>query len=80
MNDENKPVKEAPSAKDISLVSMIVAAVWIGVLTLVKGFWPVFMSGEFALSMKDIALSGLLIAGAFSPVYLNTSLDKFLKR
>lgn len=63
-------------AKEVSKWSMIVSAVWIGALSLLKGFSPVLLGGDFALSIKEIIFSGLALAVAFSPVYLSIVLDK----
>ena len=62
--------------KEVSKWSMIVSALWIGLLSLVKGFSPVLFGGDFALSIKEIIFSGLALAVVFSPVYLSIVLDK----
>ena len=73
-------VTDAPdnkaSAKDVTLRSMIIAAVWIGVLSILKMLWGVFFQAEFGLTMKEIVLSGVFISAVFSPVYLSIILDK----
>ena len=69
-------LKQKPAAKDVTLKSMIIAAIWIGVLSLVKAFWPLFSVTDFGLTMKDIVLSGVIMAAVFSPVYLSIILDK----
>jgi len=69
-------IKKEISAKDVSLKSMIIAAVWIGALTLTKAFWGLVSEISFGLTMNEIALSGLLLAAVFSPVYLSIVLDK----
>jgi len=68
--------KDGPSAKDVSLKSMIIAAAWIGVLTLAKAFWGLVTEKAFGLSVSEIVLSGLMIAAVFSPVYLSIVLEK----
>jgi hypothetical protein len=68
--------KNGITAKDVSLKSMIIAAIWIGALTLVKAFWGLVSAKAFGLTMNEIALSGLLLAAVFSPVYLSIVLDK----
>jgi hypothetical protein len=68
--------KNKPGAKDISLKSMIISAVWIGLLSLVKAFWGMITYKTFGLTMNDIVLSGIIMAAVFSPVYLSIILDK----
>jgi hypothetical protein len=68
--------KNGIAAKDISLKSMIIAAVWIGALSLTKAFWGLISDKAFGLSMNEIVLSGLMMAAVFSPVYLSIVLDK----
>ena len=63
-------------ARDVSLASMIVAAVWIGALSLLKCFWALLSTEAFGLEMHEILWSGLVIAAVFSPVYLSIVLDK----
>lgn len=63
-------------AKEVSKWSMIVSAVWIGALSLLKGFSTVLFSKPFDLTIKEIIFSGLALAVAFSPVYLSIVLDK----
>lgn len=69
MSEEVKEEKKK-GAKDYSLVSMIIAGVWIITLTLLKGF------GKIELEIRDIILTGLAIAGVFSPVYFSIFMDK----
>jgi len=76
MSDIVVDKKDGPSAKDVSLKSMVIAAVWIGVLTLAKAFWGLVSEKTFGLSVSEIVLSGLMIAAVFSPVYLAIVLDK----
>jgi hypothetical protein len=68
--DSGAPLQKTASAKEISKWSMVVAALWIGALSLVKGIWG------FGLEMTDIIYSGLALAAVFSPVYLNIMLEK----
>jgi len=69
-------IHKTASAKEISKWSMVVAALWIGVLSLVKAAWPAVSSGEFGLAMGDIILSGLALAAVFSPIYFSIFLEK----
>ena len=71
------------SAREISKWSMVVASGWIGVLSLVKAFWSIFVVATpgvpervFGLSMGDIILSGITLAGVFTPIYLSILVDK----
>jgi len=79
--------KPTASAKEISKWSMVVAALWIGILSLVKAFWPLIAkpvmlaTGEvrastFGLDMGDIIFSGLALAAVFTPIYFSIVLDK----
>ena len=68
--------KKETGAKDVTLKSMIIAAVWIGALSLLKAFWKLIAKAEFGLSMNEILMSGIVIAAVFSPVYLSIVLDK----
>jgi hypothetical protein len=76
MSEQIEPQAATKKAREISKWAMVTAALWIGVLSLVKGFWPLFAAGEFSLSMQDIILSGLAVAGVFSPVFLSIFIDK----
>lgn len=49
---------------------MIIASVWIAVLTILKGL------SIMKLDMGDIIGSGISIAAVFSPVYFSIFLDK----
>lgn len=50
---------------------MIIAGLWIGVLTILKGL------GVISLEVKDeIIPTGITIAGVFSPVYFSIIMDK----
>lgn len=72
-----EPVKKTASAKEISKWSMVVGAMWIGLLCLLRGFWPMFKAGtEFGMDVQEIILSGAALAAVFSPVYLSILLDK----
>ncbi len=62
-------------AKEVSKVSMIVAGVWIGALSMLKGFSPL-LGFEFGLSIKEIVFSGVAIAAVFTPVYFSIFMDK----
>lgn len=66
------------SAKEISKWAQVVAALWIGGLSLAKAFWPLLAGpgAAFGLDMGDIVASGAAIAAVFSPVYLSILLDK----
>jgi hypothetical protein len=64
------------SAKDVSLVSMVISAIWIGALSLLKAFWFLISDKAFGLTMGEIITSGICIAAIFSPVYLSIVLDK----
>ena len=68
--------KGGPTAKDVSLKSMIISAVWIGSLSLLKAFWGLVSTTAFGLTMDEIVLSGVIMAAVFSPVYLSIVLDK----
>jgi len=75
MGDVNEKVS-AGGAKNVSLMSMVVSALWIGVLSVTKAFWGLLSEKSFGLSMDEIILSGIVIAAVFSPVYLSIILDK----
>jgi len=68
--------RPSASAKEISKWSMVVGALWIGLLTLVKGAWTMWAERPFGLEMTDIIYSGLALAAIFSPVYLSIVIDK----
>jgi len=68
--------EEKSGAKDVTLKSVIFAAVWVGTLSLLKAFWGFISTKEFGLPMNEIIMSGLVIAAVFSPVYLSIVLDK----
>ena len=77
MSDQTE-TKNNHGAKDVSLASMIVSAIWIGVLSLAKALWGLVGATDkpFGLTMNEIVLSGIVIAAVFSPVYLSIILDK----
>ena len=60
------------SAKEISKWSMVIAGVWISVLSIIKGVFP----GTFDLTVDEIIKTGITLAALFSPVYLSIILDK----
>lgn len=69
--EEQEKSTSKKGAKDYSLFSMIIAGLWIGVLTILKGF------GVIHLEVKsEIITSGIAIAGVFSPVYFSILMDK----
>lgn len=81
MNEEIKgellTVKGSTSAKEISKWSMVIASFWIGILSLIKAFWPLFViDRSFGLEMGDIIFSGVALAAIFTPVYFSIFLDK----
>lgn len=66
-------------AKNVSLLAIVIAIVWVAVLFLVKGFVPVFSEGKvFGLDAKEIIVSGVFFVVACSPVYRSIWLDKKL--
>ncbi|GHU82411.1 hypothetical protein FACS189468_6590 [Spirochaetia bacterium] len=76
MRDAAVTEKKNTSAKDVSLKSMIVSAIWIGVLSILKAFWGLISDKAFGLTMNEIVLSGVIMAAVFSPVYLSIILEK----
>ena len=60
------------NGKKVSKLSMIIAGVWISVLSIIKGLWP----GSFNLTVDEIIKTGITLAALFSPVYLSIILDK----
>jgi len=68
--------KKSEGAKDVSLKSMVISAVWIGALSILKAFWGLISEKTFGLTMNEIVLSGVIMAAIFSPVYLSIILDK----
>lgn len=69
MSEETE--KKELKAKPVSLIGQIIAAVWIA-------GWTAFyiFKNVSTVAIKDIILSGIAIAGCFSPVYFNMLLDK----
>lgn len=57
-------------AKESSKWAQIFAALWIAVLTILRGL------GIISLDIIEIILSGITIAGCFIPVYFSIFLDK----
>jgi len=74
--NETDEKKKGTGAKDVSLKSMIISAIWIGVLSLLKAFWALITDKAFGLTMSEIVFSGVIMAAVFSPVYLSIILDK----
>lgn len=50
---------------------MIIAGLWVSVLTILKGFGLVNLDVT-----EEIIPSGIVLAGVFSPVYISIILDK----
>jgi hypothetical protein len=81
-------IKGTRSAKEISKWSMVVAALWIGILSIIKAVWSLFVhpivletgliqaAPEFGLTMNDIIVSGLALAAVFTPIYFSIFLEK----
>ncbi len=66
-------------AKDVSLLAIVVAIVWVALLFAAKGMIPVFFAGKtFGLDAKEIIASGAFFVVACSPVYRSIWLDKKL--
>ena len=78
LRDPETPlVKKTVSAREVSKWGMVLGVLWIGVLSLLKGAWPLIkLDSEFGLSMLDIIYSGLAMVAIFSPVYLSILMDK----
>ena len=77
MSEEKEVKKEDKGgAKEVTLRSMMVSAIWIGLLSLTKAFWAFVSEKAFGLTMNEIVLSGIVMAAIFSPVYLSIVLDK----
>lgn len=69
--EKNEESEKKKGAKQYSLFSMIIAGLWIGTLTVLKGL------GIINLDVKsEIITTGIAIAGVFSPVYFSIMLDK----
>jgi hypothetical protein len=58
------------SAKQSSFLAQIFAALWVAVLSILKGL------GKIRMEMMDIILSGGAIAAVFSPVIVSIWLEK----
>lgn len=71
-------MKKDIKAKEASKISMIIAATWIAVLSLIKAFWALFApeGSVFGLEMTEILASGIALAAVFTPVYMSIILDK----
>jgi hypothetical protein len=65
------------SAKEMTKKSMLIAALWIGCLSLAKGILYIF--GKEFLEMVDIIISGVSMAAVFSPVFVSIWLDKIIE-
>ena len=61
----------ANKAKRASLFGQIVMALW------VAGWSAYAFLAKNGIPMADIIMSGVAIAGAFSPIYLSIMMDKF---
>jgi len=70
--------KKTVSAREVSKWSMVVAALWIAILSMLKAFWSVISGPNsiFGLDMNEIIYSGLALAAVFSPIYMSIMLDK----
>jgi uncharacterized membrane protein YvbJ len=73
MSDINETTTEI-DGKTISKKSMVVAAIWIGGLTLIKGV--LFIFGKQFLDMSDIITSGIAITAVFIPIPISVWLEK----
>lgn len=66
-------------AKDVSLKSIVLAIVWVCVMSLCKAFVPVFFDGkQVGITMMEIFGAGAFFVIACSPVYRSIWLDKKL--
>ena len=61
-------------AKDVSLLSQIIGAVWIGGWNAFQ-FVHDILNGNH-VDVQDIVYSGIAVVACFSPVYLSIVLDK----
>lgn len=66
-------------AKDVSLLAIIFAAVWVVLLTLGRAVFPVFTEQELGLSIPEIIATGVFFVVIFSPIYRSIWLDKKLQ-
>jgi hypothetical protein len=64
------------TAKNVSKASMIFAAIWIPVLSIIRAIWGLFTPVEFGLTVSEIIMVGIAVAAVFSPVYFSIILDK----
>jgi len=69
-------VRKSAPAKEISKWSMVIASVWIGILSLLKAFWGLVSDAPFGLTIQEIIYSGLALAAVFTPVYFSIIMDK----
>lgn len=77
LTESCRVMRKSASAKEISKWSMVIAAIWIGGLSLCKAFWGTLVPGAvFGMEISDIIFSGLALAGVFSPVYFSIIMDK----
>ena len=66
-------------AKDVSLKSIVLAIVWVCVMSLCKAYVPVFFDGkQVGITMLEIFGAGAFFVVACSPVYRSIWLDKKL--
>lgn len=68
--DTDKKTKNGLKAKTASLWGQIIAGIWTGVLTILKG------KGIINLTMEEIAISTVIMICCFVPVYLSIIMDK----
>lgn len=71
---ESKSEEMKKGAKDYSLFAQIISAIWIAGWNSFQ-FIKIIMTGN-SISVIDIIISGLAIAGCFAPVYVSIVLDK----
>jgi hypothetical protein len=57
-------------AKKSSYLAQVFAALWVAVLSILKGL------GKFEMDMTDIIISGGAIAAVFCPVFVSIWLEK----
>ena len=68
-------------AKSVSLWVIILAVVWVGVLTLTLAFVPVFTEGKtLGIGLTEIIASGVFFVIACTPVYRSIWLDKKISK
>lgn len=61
-------------AKLLSKGAMIVSSLWIGVLTIMKGY------GKINLSIEEIIISGAAITAVWTPTFISIITDKIKER